>query len=280
MVISELSEIKTFEKGKDVNTKFDKSVTSGKLLCVTPMSNNIAVQAKKVSNLKDNTYRSKPVTSHFTLKSEQKQKKNANVIAQGMYKIQKQESHTRDSKTNMSVSNSTGVGSSNSVRRPKFKDTKSKNRVLKNTNAKSSSAYVRKTPNSVRIDSNKREINNSNECQSNASVLNTKTVIPVNDGSNLVCVSCGENVFLLSHEKCVAHYALSVDSRIKRALFTTPVAAKSRKLGATYVVVKSRFSVAKTPTTTNKVSSELSLSPDYKQSRTLSNYMKNKIERS
>ncbi|GJV80731.1 hypothetical protein Tco_1516601 [Tanacetum coccineum] len=85
MVIFELKEkLKTFKKGKDVNTKFDKSVTSGKLLCVTPMSNNIAVQAKKVSNPKDNTYRSKPVTSHSTLKSEQKQKKNANVIAQGM----------------------------------------------------------------------------------------------------------------------------------------------------------------------------------------------------
>ncbi|GJS77285.1 integrase, catalytic region, zinc finger, CCHC-type containing protein [Tanacetum coccineum] len=38
------------------------------------------------------------------------------------------------------------VGSSNSVRRPKSKDNKSKNRVLKNTNAKSSSASVRKTP--------------------------------------------------------------------------------------------------------------------------------------
>ncbi|GJZ57479.1 retrovirus-related pol polyprotein from transposon TNT 1-94 [Tanacetum coccineum] len=128
MVISELKEkLKTFEKEKDVNTKFDKSVTSGKLLCVTPLSNNIAVQAKK-----------------------------------------KPESHTRDSKTNMNVSNFTGVGSSNIVRRPKSKDNKSKNRVLKNTNAKSSFTYVRKTPSSVRIDSNKREMKNSNECQSNA----------------------------------------------------------------------------------------------------------------
>nr|GEW36305.1 hypothetical protein [Tanacetum cinerariifolium] len=36
------------------------------------------------------------------------------------------------------------VESSNSVRRPKSKDTKSKNRVLKNTNDKSSSAHVQK----------------------------------------------------------------------------------------------------------------------------------------
>ncbi|GJW61380.1 integrase, catalytic region, zinc finger, CCHC-type containing protein [Tanacetum coccineum] len=107
-----------------------------------------------------------------------------------------------------------GVGSSNSVRRPKSKDTKSKNIVLKNANAKSSSAYVQKTPSSVRIDYNKLEPKNSNEFQSNASVLNTKTVTAVNDGSNLVCVSYGKNVFLLSHEKCVVRYALSIDSRI------------------------------------------------------------------
>ncbi|GKD75103.1 hypothetical protein Tco_1333385 [Tanacetum coccineum] len=170
-----------------------------------------------------------------------------------------------------------GVESSNSVRRPKSKDTKSKNRVLKNTNDKSSFAHDRKMSSSVSIDSNKRETMNSTVCQSNASVLNTKTVNAINDGSNTVCVSCGKNVFMLSHEKCVTRYALSRDSRVKRALFTTPVAAKSKNLGATSVVVKSRLSVAKTPTTTNKVSSALSLSPDSSQSMTLRNYMKNKI---
>ncbi|GKD26991.1 retrovirus-related pol polyprotein from transposon TNT 1-94 [Tanacetum coccineum] len=117
----------------------------------------------------------------------------------------------------------------------------------------------------------------SNVCQSNTSVLNTKTVNAVNDGSNIVYVSCGKDVFLLSHEKCVARYALSRDSKVKRALFTIPVAAKSKNLGATSVVAKSRLSVAKTPTATNKVFSVLSISSDSSQSRTLSNYMKNKI---
>nr|GEV33127.1 retrovirus-related Pol polyprotein from transposon TNT 1-94 [Tanacetum cinerariifolium] len=42
-------------------------------------------------------------------------------------------------------------------------------------------------------------------------------------------------------------------SCVKIALFTSPVPTKSKSLGATYVVAKSRFSVAKTPTTTNKV---------------------------
>ncbi|GJU52894.1 gag-pol polyprotein [Tanacetum coccineum] len=52
--------------------------------------------------------------------------------------------------------------------------------------------------------------------------------------------------------KNIAVKAKKVNSSVKRALFTTPT-AKSKNLGATYVVVKSRLSVAKTPATTNKV---------------------------
>ncbi|GKE19297.1 retrovirus-related pol polyprotein from transposon TNT 1-94, partial [Tanacetum coccineum] len=140
-----------------------------------------------------------------------------------------------------------------SVRRPKSKDIKSNDRVLKNTNDKRSSAHVRKMSSSVSIDSNKRETMHLNVCQSNASVLNTNSVNAVNDGLNIICVSCGKDVFLFSHKKCVARYALSRDSKVKRALFTTPIAARSNNLGATSIVAKSRLSVAKTPTATNKV---------------------------
>ncbi|GKE36476.1 hypothetical protein Tco_1459881, partial [Tanacetum coccineum] len=108
---------------------------------------------------------------------------------------------------------------------------------------------------------------NSTICQSNANELKAKTLNIVNDGSNIVFVSCGKDVFMLSYEKYVARYALSVDSRVKRALFTCHVAAKSRNLGATFIVVKSRFSVAKTPTSTNKVSSASSLSHDSSQEK-------------
>ncbi|GKC61432.1 hypothetical protein Tco_1089030, partial [Tanacetum coccineum] len=85
------------------------------------------------------------------------------------------------------------------------------------------------------------------------------------------------DVFLLSHEKYVPRYALYRDFKEKRALITTPIEAKSKNLGATSIVVESRLSVAKTPTTTNKVSSALSIFPASSQSRTLSNYMKIKI---
>ncbi|GJZ89931.1 retrovirus-related pol polyprotein from transposon TNT 1-94 [Tanacetum coccineum] len=278
MTISELkNKIKIIEKGKNMNTKFDKSKTSGTLFCVTPLLKNIAVKAKKVSNSKVNTDRSKPFTSHPTPKDKKSQKQNENVLARGMYRITKTETQTPDSKINITVSNSASVESSNSVRRPKSKDIKSKNRVPKNTNDKSSSTYVRKMSSSVSIDSTKCETMNSTICHAKKSVLNTKNVTAVNDGSNIVCVSCGKDVFLLSPKKCVACYALSRNSSVKRDLFTTPIAAKSKNLGATSVVVKYRLSVAKTPTTTNKVSSALPLSPYSSQSRKHSNYMNNKI---
>ncbi|GKA10510.1 hypothetical protein Tco_0689943 [Tanacetum coccineum] len=234
--------LKTVDKGKNVNTKFDKSEASKTLLCVTPLPKNIAIKAKKVSNSKFNADRSKPVTSHPTPNNEQGQKQNENVLARGMYIITKTETRAPDSKTNINVSNVTGVESSNSVRRQKSKDTKLKNRVLKTL--------------MLRVQSH--------------IVLNTKNVTAVKDGANIVCVSCGKDVFLLSHEKCVAHYALSRNSNVKRALFTTPIAAKSKNLGATFVVAKSRLSVAKNLIATNKVSSALPLPPDSSQSRTLS----------
>ncbi|GJS35158.1 retrovirus-related pol polyprotein from transposon TNT 1-94 [Tanacetum coccineum] len=214
---------KELETRKGVNTMFDKSMISRKLLCVTPFPNNIVVQSKKVSNPKEKTDRLNIITFHSTPKNEQNQKRSANVIARGMYKLNKQESHTLVSTTNMYISNSTGVGSSNSVRRPLSKDTKLKDIVLKNTNVKSPSTKVRNESSNVSIGSNKRETMNSTVCHSNASVLNTKTVNAVMVGSNLVCVSCGKDMFMLSHKKCVARYALFVDSRVKRALFTFPV---------------------------------------------------------
>nr|GEV91673.1 integrase, catalytic region, zinc finger, CCHC-type, peptidase aspartic, catalytic [Tanacetum cinerariifolium] len=174
-------------------------------------------------------------------------------FAREMYRITKIETQTPNSKTNINVCNSTCVESSNSVRKQKSKATKSKDRVLKNKIDKRPSAHVWKMSSSVSIDSNKREIMHSNVCQSNTSVLSTKTVNAINDGSNIVYVSCGKNVFFLSHDKCVARSALSRNSCVKRALFTTLIATKSKNLGATSVVAKSRLSVAKTPTATNKV---------------------------
>nr|GEU32578.1 integrase, catalytic region, zinc finger, CCHC-type, peptidase aspartic, catalytic [Tanacetum cinerariifolium] len=254
MTISELKDkIKTIIKGKDTNTKFDNSVTLGKILCVKPLNQNKDVKAKKVSKTKVKINKSKPVTSYSTPKNKQSQKKSVNVIVRGMHRIMKTETQTSVTKNNMFSSNSIGVASSSSVRRAESKDTTLKKRVLLNTKSKSTSTDVKMFSISVSVVSNKRETLNSTVCQSNESVLKTKTVNAVNDGLNLVCVSCGKDVFMISYVKCVACYALSADSKVKRALFTSLIATKSRNLGSTSVDAKSKLSVAKTPTTTNKV---------------------------
>ncbi|GKB25383.1 retrovirus-related pol polyprotein from transposon TNT 1-94 [Tanacetum coccineum] len=76
---------------------------------------------------------------------------------------------------------------------------------------------------------------------------------------------------------CVACHALSRKSSVKRALFSPPLAAQSKHLGATSVVTKSRLSVATTPTAISKVSSVLTPSSDSRNTRTLSSYMNYKI---
>nr|GEV09604.1 retrovirus-related Pol polyprotein from transposon TNT 1-94 [Tanacetum cinerariifolium] len=59
ITISEIkNKLKTVDKGKNVNTKFDKSEASGTLLYVTPLPKNIETKAKKVSNSKVNADRS------------------------------------------------------------------------------------------------------------------------------------------------------------------------------------------------------------------------------
>ncbi|GJY57085.1 retrovirus-related pol polyprotein from transposon TNT 1-94 [Tanacetum coccineum] len=58
ITISELkNKLKTVNKRKNVNTKFDKSQASGTLLYVTPLPKNITIKAKKVSNSKVNADR-------------------------------------------------------------------------------------------------------------------------------------------------------------------------------------------------------------------------------
>ncbi|GJX59725.1 retrovirus-related pol polyprotein from transposon TNT 1-94 [Tanacetum coccineum] len=67
MTIYELkSKLKTIDKGKHVNTKFDKSKTLGQLLCVTPFNKNLAIKAKNMSNSKVTSDRLKPITSQST----------------------------------------------------------------------------------------------------------------------------------------------------------------------------------------------------------------------
>nr|GEX76276.1 retrovirus-related Pol polyprotein from transposon TNT 1-94 [Tanacetum cinerariifolium] len=100
-----------------------------------------------------------------------------------------------------------GVASSSSVRRPKCKDNNLKKIVLQHTKSKSTSKDVKKSHTSVSLVSNKHDTLNSNVSESNANVLKAKTVNAVHHGLNLVCLSCGNDVFMISHDKCAAHEA-------------------------------------------------------------------------
>ncbi|GJX75358.1 hypothetical protein Tco_0313953 [Tanacetum coccineum] len=124
------------------------------------------------------------------------------------------ETQTLVTKTNMFSSNLAGVASSSSVRRPESKDTNLKKRVLLNTKSKSTSTNDKKFSSSVSMVSNKHETLNLIVCQLKESALKAMAVNVVNDGSNLVCISCGKDVFILSHDECGSCYALSVDSRV------------------------------------------------------------------
>ncbi|GJV33708.1 hypothetical protein Tco_1394108 [Tanacetum coccineum] len=212
------------------------------------MNKNEDLKVKIVSKFEVKTDKSKPVTSCSSRNNEQGQKKNANILARGMYRVMKTETQMLVAKVNMFSCNSTGVASSSSVKRPESKDTNSNIRVLLNTKSKRTSKDVKKSQSSVSLVFKKHDTKNSNVSKLNANVLKAKTVNAVHDGSNLVCVSYGKDFFVISHDKYVARYALSLNSKVKRALFTSPVVAKSSKLGATPVIEKSKFSVA-TPET-------------------------------
>ncbi|GJT81554.1 retrovirus-related pol polyprotein from transposon TNT 1-94 [Tanacetum coccineum] len=70
IIISELkNKLKTVDKGKNVNTKFDKYETSGILLCVTPLPKNIEVKAKKVSNSRSSSVKRSLFTTPIVAKS-------------------------------------------------------------------------------------------------------------------------------------------------------------------------------------------------------------------
>ncbi|GKC57035.1 hypothetical protein Tco_1084633 [Tanacetum coccineum] len=160
----------------EVNTKFDKSATLEKLVCVTPLNKNKDLKAKIVSKVEIKTDRSKPVTSRSTSKNEHSQKHYANEIARCMYRITKTKRKMSVDKTNKFPCNSTRLASSSSVSRSNSKDTNSKKRVLLNTKSKRTSKDVKKLQSSFSLVANKNETMNSNVSDSKTNVLNARTV--------------------------------------------------------------------------------------------------------
>ncbi|GJU88379.1 putative ribonuclease H-like domain-containing protein [Tanacetum coccineum] len=135
-----------------------------------------------------------------------------------MYKVKiskKQETITNKAK---SVLPSTGLKAASSVKRPSNKDSPFRNSILSNTKNSSKKVEV-----SVRT--------------------NKKTYV----------ASKNVNVLIPCHDKCLANYKLSVHSKVRKALFTTPRTAKSMCKDTTPVVSKTKIAAVTTLSAKNKV---------------------------
>ncbi|GJU89208.1 integrase, catalytic region, zinc finger, CCHC-type containing protein [Tanacetum coccineum] len=98
-----ISELKTrlanVEKGKSVNTKFDKTNGSQPLLCVTPLHKHAIQKKTDVQKSEENHVVSKPVTLQTSPTKQRGVNSNKNVIAHGMYKVvTTHESQTNEAK--------------------------------------------------------------------------------------------------------------------------------------------------------------------------------------
>ncbi|GJX81483.1 hypothetical protein Tco_0330964 [Tanacetum coccineum] len=154
-----------------------------------------------------------------------------------MYKVTKQlEPNAKRAK---SVLPSTGLSAASSVRRPLNRDLPLKNSVLSNT--KKSSEKVE-----VSVRTNKKTYVASKNVVSNKKIVTHVDVQNSLEAKDVLCVSCAKNMLIPCHDKCPANYKLNVQSKVRRALFTTPRTAKYAFIDTIRVVSKTRFSVKTT----------------------------------
>ncbi|GJS02045.1 hypothetical protein Tco_0318553 [Tanacetum coccineum] len=229
-----ISELKTrlanAEKGKSVNTKFDKTNGSQPLLCVTPLNKHVIQKKTDVQKSKEDHVVSKPVTLQTSPAKQSGVNSNKNVIAPGMYKVATtHESQTNKAKHNLS---SIGMNATSCVRRPMNRDSHVKNSVLANSKkpTKKVVVYVRK---------NKQTHITSENVISNKENVIDVDVANTSKAKTLLCVSCMQNVIIPCHDKCFAKYKLNVHSNARRTLSTKSRTPKS--YDTTYVVHKTRF---------------------------------------
>ncbi|GJU87048.1 hypothetical protein Tco_1294594 [Tanacetum coccineum] len=151
-----------------------------------------------------------------------------------MYKVEKTQ-NTNNNKAKSFLS-STGLRAISSVRIPSNRDSSFKNSVLYNT--KNSSEKVE-----VSDRSNKKSDVASKNVDSNKKIVTNNDIKNALITKNVLYVSCAKNVLILCHDNCIAKYKLNVNSKVRRALFTTSRSTKSKFEDPTLVVSKTRFSV-------------------------------------
>ncbi|GJS73275.1 integrase, catalytic region, zinc finger, CCHC-type containing protein [Tanacetum coccineum] len=252
-LLSTISELKTrlekVEKGKSVNTKFDKTNGYQSLLCVTPLNKHAFQKKTDVPKTEENHVVSKPVTLQTSPTKQTGANQNTNVIRPGMYRVvTTQESQTNKTKSALS---STGMNATSRVRRPMSRDSHVAHSVLDNSKkaAKNVAVYVRK---------NKQTDNTSANVISNKENVIDVDVANASKVKTLLCVSCMQNVLIPCHDKCLAKLKLNVRSNVRRTFFTNSRTSKSSK--TTFVAPKTRFSEKETQSKTLDTTSVVSKS--------------------
>ncbi|GJR03122.1 retrovirus-related pol polyprotein from transposon TNT 1-94 [Tanacetum coccineum] len=242
-LLSTISELKTrlekVEKGKSVNTKFDKTNGYQSLLCVTPLNKHAFQKKTDVPKTEENHVVSKPVTLQTSPTKQTGANQNTHVIRPGMYRVvTTQESQTNKTKSALS---STGMNATSRVRRPMSRDSHVAHSVLDNSKkaAKNVAVYVRK---------NKQTDNTSANVIPNKENVIDVDVANASKAKTLLCVSCMKNVLIPCHDKCVAKHKLNVRSNVRRTFSTNSRPPKSSE--TTFVAPKTRFSEKKTQSKT------------------------------
>ncbi|GJR23853.1 integrase, catalytic region, zinc finger, CCHC-type containing protein [Tanacetum coccineum] len=242
-LLSSISELKktleNVEKGKSVNTKFDKTNGYQSLFFVTPLNKHAFQKKMNVPKTEANHVVSKPVTLQTSPIKQTGANQNTNVIRPGMYKVVT----TQESQTNMTKSalSFTGMNATFRVRRPMSKDSHVVYSVLDNSKKaeKNVAVYVRK---------NKQTDNTSADVIPNKENVIDVDVANASKAKTLLCVSCMQNVLIPCHDKCVAKHKLNVRLNVRRTF--SPNSRQPKSSETTFVAPKTRFSEKKTQSKT------------------------------
>ncbi|GJZ09087.1 integrase, catalytic region, zinc finger, CCHC-type containing protein [Tanacetum coccineum] len=141
MTITELkTKLKNAEKGKSVNSKFDKTNVSNQLLYVTPLNKKVFHKKTVAPKIEEKPVLSKIVTLHTSPNKKKEVEINQNVKAPGMYNsLSNRATGTKRAK---SLLPSTKLSAASSVRRSLNRDSPLKNSILSNTKKSSEKVDV------------------------------------------------------------------------------------------------------------------------------------------
>nr|GEU47499.1 hypothetical protein [Tanacetum cinerariifolium] len=240
IAISELKKLIEKDKGKSMDTKFDKPFVVrqpnaqripkpsvlGKSI---PFSNSLErmyfPKTKSVPKANVPEGLPKPVTAHTLPQTAGKAVSNANVFRLGMYRIENMSTQTRAPQlpqtvrnTNPRVSTSTGVIHKPTISIPQLKSNQSRDKVLPNN----SQVKVKKTQVEVhpRIHSVSNNMKSVTACKDS---LNSKTL-----NANAVCATCNKCLVDSNHFACVTKMLNDVTARNKK-LHVVPISTRKPK---------------------------------------------------